>query len=799
MWGNILDLALILWVVRVPLGALLAGITLLVLVPQAQDLLVELIENPWRIALYMVLLFFVWAATTHYAARLLLDTDARFRAHADSRRSPLLNRLETWIPRLLGILTFGAVLLSAQHSIANLPVIDDQGLLSAIALSLHLLQLAVAAALVLFIIYICGRHAVANSAVIRRLDAKAMFVTRILEWVGLKTPPDSSNLGPLLLIAVFLFCAGIIAIDPGRVAAWFPRGVAVPIILGAWLPFLSFVSALGRQYKAPFIVALAVAAAGLTFLFGDNHSVRRIDATATAGKVVKTELRLNDAVHSWMEINGCTADPGDCPRPMIVAAAGGASRAGFFTASIIGYFFDATESGHPRIDALAVRNRLFAISGVSGGSVGAVMTVAAIASADAAMKQPCAEPKPDLWYGRVITNWRDCLEALMAGDFLTPDAVGLIFRDSLQFGWWADRATILEQSWEDRFAEVMKSGDDWPAKCPADLRCPFLAAIPQNERWLPLLVLNGVSAQTGRRIVTTPLSLDYKPGGDCPVMGAMDRRNDLLVKSRSAVKPAVSSPPSNCRIFLETARFHDMLKNTAEPDWIGRFQRLWVWDYIREQLSFLFAPRTLDDVRLSTAAHNSARFPIISPPGSIRNRMHHIVDRIVDGGYMENYGALGALELAQAIRAIESRLAPFVLIVSNDPDENPDLNPAEAPDAALLTDVIIPLEAVSNTRTARGRLAVAQLEAQLETAMPGCGANTAHIRVWPQFEAPLETPLGGGLKKVSRPVSMSWWLSRPIQVHLHQQVEESKSGNQNQNDTELVWRALGMTSRCAEK
>jgi hypothetical protein len=162
---------------------------------------------------------------------------------------------------------------------------------------------------------------------------------------------------------------------------------------------------------------------------------------------------------------------------------------------------------------------------------------------------------------------------------------------------------------------------------------------------------------------------------------------------------------------------------------------------------------------------------------------------------MENYGALGALELAQAIRAVESRLAPFVLITSNDPDENPDLNPAEAPDAALLTDVIVPLEAVSNTRTARGRLAVAQLEAQLEAAMPGCRANTAHIRVWPQFEERLD----GSLEKVSRPVSMSWWLSRPIQVHLHQQLEEKKSGNQNQNDTEFVWRALSMTSRCAEK
>jgi hypothetical protein len=111
MWANILDLALVLWVVRVPLGALLAGVTLLVLVPQAQDLLAELIESPWRVGLYLALLFFVWASTTHYAARLLLDTDARFRAYANSRQAPFLDWLETWIPRLLGSLTFVAVVL----------------------------------------------------------------------------------------------------------------------------------------------------------------------------------------------------------------------------------------------------------------------------------------------------------------------------------------------------------------------------------------------------------------------------------------------------------------------------------------------------------------------------------------------------------------------------------------------------------------------------------------------------------------------------------------------------------------
>ena len=57
---------------------------------------------------------------------------------------------------------------------------------------------------------------------------------------------------------------------------------------------------------------------------------------------------------------------------------------------------------------------------------------------------------------------------------------------------------------------------------------------------------------------------------------------------------------------------------------------------------WLLSGKKVDDVRLSTAAHNSARFPLISPPGSICNQDQAIVDRIVDGGYFENYGALGA-------------------------------------------------------------------------------------------------------------------------------------------------------------
>jgi hypothetical protein len=57
----------------------------------------------------------------------------------------------------------------------------------------------------------------------------------------------------------------------------------------------------------------------------------------------------------------------------------------------------------------------------------------------------------------------------------------------------------------------------------------------------------------------------------------------------------------------------------------------------------------LDDVRLRTAAHNSTRFPLISPPGLVRNRTNGIINRVVDCGYFENYSAIGAMEIALAI------------------------------------------------------------------------------------------------------------------------------------------------------
>jgi hypothetical protein len=208
----------------------------------------------------------------------------------------------------------------------------------------------------------------------------------------------------------------------------------------------------------------------------------------------------------------------------------------------------------------------------------------------------------------------------------------------------------------------------------------------------------------------------------------------------------------------------------------------------------------MKDISLSTAAHNSARFPIISPPGAVRNLKHQVIDRIVDGGYVENYGALTALDLAQAIHAIQPELAPFVLTISNDPDEDPDLNPLDAPDGTFLGDIAIPITAVMSARVGHGRLAMAQVEAVLDhMAKPVCGAQTAHVRVWPQFEnVPINQPELTSRNKISRPVSMSWWLSTPIQMHLHQQTEKVRGRNKNKNQKEMenTWAALDKPAGC---
>jgi hypothetical protein len=774
------------------------GLLLLAKAPQAQDLFVEFDSAAWRVPIFLLLLLLVWAMPTHYAARLLLDTDARFQkaklAQRSLRRAGWIEWIACWVPRALGLLTFAAVLIAIWRSHVNLPILDEQEVIASVDQSL--LQVAVLVLLLAagFLIYTIKRPRKADVAGLRALKELNRRLAPMWRKItfGARDPVDpegeaSRDLGRFLMLGLFVIFVGFF-LSGADEAAWLaPRAMAVPFIIGGWLPFLSYLASAGRHLRAPLIFGLFALMAVLALVLGDNHSVRLINASKTAGHVVDTKpMPLNAAVTLWMQENHCDAAPASCPRPIMVAAAGGASRAAFFVATIIGYFMQ--EAPAHGLTSNDVRNRLFAISGVSGGSVGPVMLTAALdAKSDSNDdNHPCVQSPYPLWWGETINNWRDCFEALASGDFLTAGFFGFAFNDMLPFGLWRDRAAVIEDTWADRYQSVV-TGPDQPvagANC-GGLNCPFLGLRPRAGHWIPLLVLNGTSEATGSRVVTTLLARTYEVGvkRGCPT-------------SEDAF--------GACRLFAESDRFHDLLKFKKSPNtWLGGLQR-----YL---LRRSYGSEVVDDVRLSTAAHNSARFPLISPAGSVRNQDQAIVDRIVDGGYFENYGALGAKELALAVNAIEPALAPLVLTITNDPDDLLDPNDdANAPadkislqavhdaqvensrtavsDSEPVSDILTPLTTVANTRTAHALLGVDQLRSALRTALPDCQVHMIQVRVWPQ------TFRGSS---GSRAVSMSWWLSAPIQRHLHQQTEGTKNSNQNGPRLDTIWNAMKATSACA--
>jgi hypothetical protein len=759
-WDYVLDIALTIWILRAPVASLIFGAVILWFTPQAQDLFVDLATaGAFAWLRFLAILILVWAVPTEYAAHILITTDLRYRRPITHEHDRFREALKHWSPKILGALVFILVLVAVVRSLANVPSVADAHYTEYVRQRLAWFALVLVGFLVAF--WCIAREEIAKKKFVRMAERAAAAVLRPLRQrlppiFGLSRKLDAggieSDLGPLLLILLFLLFAALPTAYPFFFAKLFPRAAAVPFVIGGWIPVLAVLSGLGRRLRAPLILFALVLKTILSTLLQPGYQVKVIDSKEVVAALTQQKpdqvnvnwtdpINLSDAITWWKIANGCDGNQ-DCPRPIVVAAAGGASRAGFFTASVIGQLLDdqlktdPEASGH-RLSVSDLTNRLFAFSTVSGSSVAAVMTVAALAASDQG-KPPCKN-RPEVWYGNDIGNsWRNCLESLLAGDFLTPIFTGLMFHDTMRFLRLTDRGSLLEQSWRDHFHNVTDSQvaakDD--LACVGSLACPFMTLRPGPKRWLPLLVLNGTSVGTGRRIITTALRADYTP--------------------QSAAKCSTGPFSRSCKLFVDAYRFHDLLNR---PTGKGGTQ-----------------PHTTRDIDLSAAATNSARFPLVSPPGEIRDSGGAIVDRLVDGGYFENSGVLTATELVQAIIAVDPKLDPFVLIISNNP-EVPEREGAEheqekevgediRTDAgALMTDFSAPIVAFAYTRDARGTLAVQEAKSLLYRPSLG-SCHIAQIRVWGE-------PLG---KLEARNVSMSWWLSKPLQIDLHEQTEFNSQG-----------------------
>jgi len=241
------------------------------------------------------------------------------------------------------------------------------------------------------------------------------------------------------------------------------------------------------------VVAVLLLIAGVTSAYRDFHRVRlcgdslapchvadqAVAGPATAPSVwVDARPTVAEAAEAWLAQaqrarTEAKRDP-DEPIPLLViATAGGGIRAAQWTAMIL-------EKIEQKVGADWLRQHLFAISGVSGGSVGAAFYAAAV-------RQGAAPT------------------AFLDHDFLAPAVAAMAFVDVpssfLPEMGQGDRGYALERSFEVATGKVL--GRAFLSFFPTRAGLDDVAA--GTTPWRPALLLNATHQKTGRRVIASHL------------------------------------------------------------------------------------------------------------------------------------------------------------------------------------------------------------------------------------------------------------------------------------------------------
>lgn len=402
-------------------------------------------------------------------------------------------------------------------------------------------------------------------------------------------------------------------IDPNSLAFQLLSVLGAPAIIFLFIANLAYIGSFATawldQFRIPAITGVLLLALGFSlFDITDNHEVTIVGSRAGEAKAA------NIAFEEWYWARKDRDHFKDKPYPIFIAAAAGG---GLYAAQHTAMFLSRMQDRCPGFG-----QHLFAISGVSGGSLGAtVFAGLANASATNTSSVPCLLT-PTLaasGTGSMETDAR----AVLGQDFLSPLAAAALFPDFLQRlipypvnG--LSRAHALENSFEQAWTRAKLKGD------PAN---PFLLGVRDHWRAdgaAPALFLNATVVDDGRRFIMASMKLQ-----------------------------ADNSDPA--------------LRISPLPErWSG------AQEFIRN-VEFSYNPNTqeTDDIALKTAVRLSASFPILTPaamlwlypapppvpPESPVPPAKRFKIRLVDGGYFENSGVETAHDLYYVLKAYEQKPA----------------------------------------------------------------------------------------------------------------------------------------------
>lgn len=438
--------------------SLLAGTGVLIFTAQGRDLLSALADGPLvRIVVFAVTLA-AWGLSVWYWTRIVLDGAYQARAQADLHPEgyPTLAR---WVPRLLGFLTLALPIWPIWQT--------EPGRRSGRVL-LIVVCLVLTAAFSLFVVW---RR--------RWLDRRRQRSPQP-PHIAFTTPAVTSSTAlrvamVSLLISLMLFV--LFVWSPLQAGEWFGT-VAILFIASANTVFLGSIVVFASRTKRWPIEVIAFTCAAIFSFWNDNHRVRHLpDEVPLKPALTATFEKWVDELLAQPGLKERLGRAGEAHVPVyLVAAEGGGIRAAYWAATVLAGLNDRTEQ--------AFAHHVFAVSGISGGSLGAAVY------AGLRRDQPSSAMRPRV--ARILTP-----------GYLAAVAAKTVSGDFLQ--WFLplpvttfDRSTAMEDGFA---ASYVREAPGHPT-----FTRPFLDLTPSAARGVPALVLSATAVQTGARIVMAPFS-----------------------------------------------------------------------------------------------------------------------------------------------------------------------------------------------------------------------------------------------------------------------------------------------------
>lgn len=482
---------------RFALIMVVAGLVFLVAAPQGQDVVRALAEqqtgnrDAWQ-RFFFVAGALAWSLYAWYWARVMMF----LRFPGVPGNEPGLLGFRIWMPRLAG---FAATLGVAVSLYLASRGYDEREHPEVKRLLLVYATWCLAGA-VAFLIAVSVRRSVFRTAYSRLKEVTGLQGPLIAPMVNMLAVRASAEevygslnfidlnrltrrlLYAALALAVLLFLVFVFALQASAPLI----GSAAIVLFAAtgWIAVGSVLDFIGMRLRYP--VFLTLLALAIVFsMWNDNHAVRTLPGPQPAAEK-REDLRA--ALRSWMSHQPKQPADGSDDYPMyLVDAEGGGIRAAYWTATVLGHIQDRNP---------CFADRLFSLSGVSGGSLGEGVFVALL------VEQRGADGARDCRDGTSPQrfNIKNKAQDILSEDFLSPVVAAMLYPDLAQrilpVGFQSfDRGIALEQAWERAWRRHMAGTDR--------LAQPLDNMWDGKGRWTPALFLNATWVETGKRLIVS--------------------------------------------------------------------------------------------------------------------------------------------------------------------------------------------------------------------------------------------------------------------------------------------------------